>query len=65
VLTLVDRFPGVRLRLHGDALASAFGNPPRALPIEADEAGLTALRNAVGDSVAIDPDALLHPSSFS
>jgi hypothetical protein len=61
VRALVDQLPGVRLRVQGEALDSAFGNPPRALPIEADEAGLTALQNAVGDVVAIDPDTLLHP----
>ena len=61
VLMLVDQLPGVRLRVHGEALNSAFGNPPRALPIEADETGLVALQNAVGDSVAIDPDPPLQP----
>jgi hypothetical protein len=63
VRALIDQIPGVRLRVQGDALDSAFGNPPQALPIEADEAGLRALQNAVGDLVAIDPDTPLHPSS--
>ena len=58
---LLDEIPGVRLRVQGEALDTAFGNPPRALPIEANETGLAALKNAVGDSVAIDPNSSLQP----
>ena len=60
VRAIVDRLEGVRLRLQGADLEAAFGTPPQALPIEANEAGLTALKNAVGNDVAIEPDLPLR-----
>jgi hypothetical protein len=60
VRAIVDRLEGVRLRLQGADLEAAFGKPPQALPIEANEAGLTALKNAVGNDVAIEPDLPLR-----
>ena len=59
VVKLLNSIPSARLRINGPALESAFGNPPTALPIEADATGIAALQSVMGDSVTIDPDETL------
>jgi hypothetical protein len=61
VRSLVKQLPGVQETVNEQELTDAFGSPPRALPVIADDAGFAALKAAFGDAVAIDPDAPLEP----